>query len=277
MAELVLGGTGRLGASLLRRRPARAPTRAELDVARADESALARWVRGASVVLNAAALADVDGCELRRDEAVAVNATFPGRLAAVCARLGVPLLHVSTDYVFGGGAGPWAEDAAPCPVQFYGETKARGEALALAHGATVVRVSWLFGPGASPFADHVLRQAAAGGPVAVFVGQRSRPTPLEGLAPWLLAVADHRAAGGPTPPILHAAGGPAAGREDWARAILDAGGFAGMEVVAQGPGALPARRPDDSRLDATRTTAWSRSVGLPPLPDWRLAVSGAGR
>lgn len=272
MPELVLGGRGRLGSALCGRRALSAPSRGELDLATASDGELARWVWDASAVLNAAALADVDACEERAEEAHTINAVLPGRLARVCGQLGVPLVHVSTDYVFGAGEGPWAEDADPCPVQIYGESKAAGEAAALAEGATVVRVSWLFGVDVGPFREHVLTQAAAGGPVAVFAQQQSRPTHIESLASWLLGLADHLGAGGSSPPILHPAGGPAASRADWARRILKGSGQADIDIVDQGLGSRPAMRPDDSRLDARMTTAWARSVGLPHLEDWRDAV-----
>ena len=272
MADLVLGGSGRLGSALCGLRAARAPSRSELDLATADEAALEPWIRGSSAVINASAMALVDRCEAEPELAFALNAALPGRLAAVCARLGVPLIHVSTDYVFGDGAGPWQQDDPCCPLQVYGRSKAAGEAAVLAHGATVVRVSWLFGPGASPYADYVLRQASAGEGVAVFVDQQSRPTSLEGLAPWLLALSDLRASGASVPAILHPAGGPTASRGDWARALLDARGLHDVAVVDQGEGTLLAQRPADSRLEASATQKWSASVGLPEIEDWQDAV-----
>lgn len=272
MAELLLGGSGRLGSVLRSQADLVAPTRAELDLGAASDSDLTRWIRPASAVINAAAMARVDACEDRRDEAFAINGILPGRLARLCAAAGVPLIHVSTDYVFGDGVGPWAEDAQRCPVQTYGHSKAAGEVAALEHGATVVRISWLFGRTVGPFRTHVLNQAKTGGPVGVFAVQQSRPTSMESLSAWLLALARHRGAGGSAPPILHPAGGPTASRADWARVILEARGFGQLEVVDQGPSTLPARRPDDSRLDASRTLLWSQSVGLPALEDWRDAV-----
>lgn len=272
MRELLLGGSGRLGSVLRGRASFTAPPRAELDLSTATDAELARWIRPAPAVLNAAAMARVDACEDRVEESFAINGALPGRLARLCAEVGVPLVHLSTDYVFGDGEGPWSEGAARCPVQAYGHSKAAGEVAALEHGATVARVSWLFGATVGPFRDHVLTQAEAGGPVGVFAAQQSRPTSMESLADWLVALLRHRGAGGEAPPILHPAGGPTASRADWARVILDARGFGDVAVVDQGASSLPARRPDDSRLDAAATTAWSQDVGLPPLDDWRDAA-----
>ncbi len=272
MPELVLGGSGRLGSVLTATRPTVAPTRAELDLSTADDEQLARWIRPASAVINAAAMARVDACEDRTEETERLNATLPGQLARLCAALDVPLIHISTDYVFGDVVGPFAEDAPRGPVQAYGASKARGEVAALAHRATVVRISWLFGAQVGPFREHVLRQAPSGS-VGVFANQHSRPTSMASLAGWLFALADHLAAGGAAPSILHPAGGPTASRADWARVILAARGWAEVEVVDQGTPTLPARRPDDSRLDASSTTAWAMSVGLPLIEDWRDAVT----
>lgn len=272
MPELILGGSGRLGSALRARRTVTAPSRGELDLATASDAELGRWVWDASAVLNVAALADVDACEERRAEAHTINAVVPGRLARACRQLGVPLIHVSTDYVFGRGEGPWTEAAEPCPVQAYGESKAAGEAAALAEGGTVVRVSWLFGVDVGPFRRHVLEQAEAGGPVAVFSHQRSRPTSIEAVAAWLFSLADHLGAGGSSPPVLHPVAGPAASRADWARRILKARDYRDIDVVDQGAPSQLAARPEDSRLDGKMTTDWAKSVGLSAMEDWRDAV-----
>ncbi len=277
MPELLLGGSGRLGSALRGVRSFVAPVRSELDLVAAPDAELGEWVAAASGVINAAAMANVDACESRTEACEAINADLPRRLARHCRTCGVPLVHISTDYVFGRGAGPCCEDDPPCPVQTYGAAKARGEAAALHEGATVARVSWLFGPESSPFGDHVLRQAEAGGPVAVLTPQYSRPTPIGSLAVWLVALLDHLVAGGSAPPILHPAGGPAATRRHWARAILDARGYGHLDVVDQPPMALPAQRPPDCRLDATKTQRWARSAGLPEVEDWRDAVISAAR
>ena len=148
---LLLGATGRLGRPLLaaarQQWLVEAPGRGELDLRTATESELGRLIErsGVEAVLNAAALAGVDACERSRSEAMVVNGEAPGRLARACRSAGVPLVQVSTDYVFGGDGeqAPYAEDASPAPVQHYGRSKARGEREVLDSGAaaSVVRVS----------------------------------------------------------------------------------------------------------------------------------------
>ncbi len=284
---LLLGATGRLGRAVL---PVAqqdwlvdAPGRVELDVTTADwDAEIAR--RRPDAILNCAALALVDACDDDPERAEAVNAVAPGAIAAAAIAAGVAFVHVSTDYVFGDRPGPFAEDAPYGPVQRYGATKQRGEeavraqaeAAAGAAAVSIARVSWVFGPTSTAFADHVLGQPP-GAPVPVRVRQRSRPTYAPALALWLLALCARLADGGDAPRILHPAGGPEASRADWARALLDAAGRPDVPVIEQrDDGRMRAPRPDDSRLDATATTAWSRDAGLPSLGDWRVHIAAAG-
>jgi len=282
---LLLGASGRLGRVV--RAVAdevwqvQAPAHAELDLATmktSDWDAVLARVRPAAVV-NCAALADVDGCERDPEAAIAVNGEGPLQLALALRGAGVPLLHLSTDYVFGDGAGPFDEGATRSPVQQYGLSKIYGEVALEASEARVAiaRVSWLFGPTGGAFADYVLGQVdGSGDPVAVHSRQLSRPTWIPGLVGWLLAIAARLADGDDVPRILHPAGGPWASRADWARAILDGAGHPGIEVVDQGDhGAMRATRPLDSRLDGAATSAWCAAHGLPPLDDWRMAYNKA--
>lgn len=269
MRLLLLGATGRLGRHVREVAPeAVAPTRRELDLETVDEAALREALRGMDAVLNCAAEANVDACEVG-ERGPRMNTRLPALLAAAAEAEHVALLHVSTDYVFGGPeapVGPFSEDAVPGPAQRYGQTKAEGEAAVLAAGGrrAVARVSWLFGPTVQPFAGFVLGQEA---PVEV-LDQASRPTWLPDLARWLVAACGRLAADVAVPPILHPAGGPHATREDWARAVLQAAGR--QDPIHIGPAPqLPADRPADSRLDATRTRAWERSARMPAIADWR--------
>lgn len=276
---LLLGPTGRLGSQVCRLAEeswdVAARGRETIDFRSADDDDFARLLGQTTpdVVLNAIAMANVDGCETAREDALAVNGAAPGRLARACARAGVPLLHISTDYVFGDGPGPHAEDAPYGPVQWYGETKRAGEERALQTEARVcvARVSWLFGRDVTPFSRFVLAQVdGSERPVGVHGWQSSRPTFLPALGAWLLAAASAMTEGGDVPRILHPAGGPWASRADWARVILDEAGYPSIPVVEQGSGGtMVARRPADTRLDSARTDAWSASAGLPSLGDWR--------
>lgn len=280
MRLLLLGGTGRLGRHVLALDGAspggtsadplriHAPTRSDLDLAAAAPDAFA-LVAEHDAVLNCAAAAHVDACEEDPALAARLNADAPRRLAAACRTAHVPLLHVSTDYVFGGPtrpAGPFAETDPPDPAQRYGRSKARGEAAVLAAGGHVARVSWLFADADSTFARFVLGHVP--GQVPVF-DQASRPTYVPALARWLVAVCARLRDGAPTPPILHPAGGPPATRATWARALLDAHGHSDVAVTVAPPPPHLAPRPRDSRLSAAATDAWLATTDIAPLPDWR--------
>jgi dTDP-4-dehydrorhamnose reductase len=278
---LILGGTGRLGGALASAaRPSwtvHTPSREELDLE--DGGFLDHLVLledlAPDVVINAAAMTHVDRCEERPEAAMAINAVGPGLLGAACENFGIPLVHVSTDYVFGDGEPPYTPGDSVCPVQHYGITKARGEREVLDSGAraVVARVSWLFGPDGCTFDRWVLEQVeGADSRVGVLTWQRSRPTWIPTLAQWLLAVAERLVAGVETPSILHPAGGPWASRAEWARRILDANGHDSIPVGEQAEAIWTrhaARRPVDSRLDAAATQVWAEQVGLPRIGDWR--------
>ena len=299
---LLLGGSGRLGRALQRQAgPAWtiiAPSRAELDLAGADVRDLQLWIKATApeVVLNAAAMAWVDACEDDPETADRINAHAPGLLASACALEVIPLVHISTDYVFGdestGGAAPYGEESPVCPLQVYGRTKARGEQQVLAVGgaATVVRISWLTEPGDDTFVRYLIAQVRAGrSHVAVLRAQKARPTMTVGLARWLLALADRVAAGVVVPRVLHPAGCDPVSRGEWAEGILAAAGHGSLPVIddpdqrrglpytVQGA-TQRALRPADSSLDARSTMRWSQEQGLPQLEHWRdlLACGGDG-
>ena len=282
---LLFGGTGRLGSAVCRATGENmtvaltAPHRGEMDLFTVTDEDLDACLGSGlyDVVLNCAAEALVDRCEVERQAATRINAVVPGMLAEACARAEVPFVHISTDYVFGGPAapeGPFTESDIAGPAQFYGETKSAGEkaVLSAVGRRTVARVSWLFGPNASPFADYVLAQARDRGEVPV-LDQASRPTWLPGLARWCVDLCSALSDGAFTPHILHPAGGPAATRVEWARAILDAQGLQDIPVVPQEATKAPlAPRPRDTRLDTARTDSWCRATWISGIPDWREAL-----
>ncbi len=99
-------------------------------------------------IVNCVAFNDVDGAEARPQDAFALNAEFPGRLARLAAALGIPLVHYSTNYVFDGVKGLYAETDVPSPLSVYGRSKLGGEEAVMAAGgrAWVARTAVIFGP-----------------------------------------------------------------------------------------------------------------------------------
>ena len=200
---LLFGAGGRVGAALEREYSGvwdvRALGRADADLA--NPGAVAALVRAEkpAVVINSAAMTNVDVCEIERALARTVNAEAPGAIARACTETGARLIHLSTDYVFSGEARePYAEDAKPDPISWYGATKLEGEEQVLAAGDhhAVVRVSWVFGPDRDSFVDKALQAAWQGEPVKAVADKWSSPTYTLDVAQALPAFFDSAAPGG---------------------------------------------------------------------------------
>ena len=148
---VILGSKGNLGGQLLRLYPdATGWDREDIDATdfpslRARLSGLA-FVPGA--VVNCVAFNDVDGAEDRPEQAFLLNADLPGELARIARELGIPLVHYSTNYVFDGAKGEYAEGDAPAPLSAYGRSKLLGERRVAENGGQwyVLRTAVIFGP-----------------------------------------------------------------------------------------------------------------------------------
>ena len=221
-------------------------------------------------VIHAAAYTAVDKAEAEEALALRVNAGATAALARACRERGLPLVCVSTDFVFDGEAHePYREDAPPRPLAAYGRTKLAGELAALSEhprGARIVRTQWLYGPRGAHFPGTILRLAREKGELRVVDDQRGSPTSTLELAPALwdaLALAE--------PGIYHAACEGVATWYELARATLEETGW--LERVKLAPCTTadfprPARRPPYSALDSGKL---ARVRGRPLAP-WRVAL-----
>lgn len=273
MTLLVFGRTGQLAGELARLAPeARFLGRAEADLADPVACAAAVVLHRPSAVVIAAAYTAVDRAEAEPDLALTVNARSPGAIARACADMGVPLVHVSTDYVFdGSGDRPFCPDDPTGPLNAYGHSKLAGEVEVLASGAraAILRTSWVFAGHGANFVRTMLRLGAERAEIRVVADQHGGPTPAAALAGACLRLAmrlgdDPGAAG-----VWHYAGAPDTTWADFARAIFAAAGL-GCRVIdiATIDYPTPARRPANSRLDCSATET---RLGL-PRPDWRAAL-----
>lgn len=153
---------------------------------------------GPDMILNAAAYTDVDGAESDEMAAYRVNALGPHNLALACGELGIPLLHVSTDFVFDGDARtPYTEFDRPDPRGVYGKSKYAGECYVagLLDRCYVCRTSWLFGVGGPNFVKTMLKAGAERDRLDVVDDQEGSPTYSRDLASKLLEIIENGAFG----------------------------------------------------------------------------------
>ncbi|MCV7315579.1 dTDP-4-dehydrorhamnose reductase [Mycolicibacillus parakoreensis] len=279
---VITGAAGQLGRALAAvaaagGRDVAAFTSADWDIT--DPAAARAHLRASDVLVNCAAYTDVDGAENDPQTAHAVNATGPQNLATACARAGARLIHVSTDYVFGGGppggSAPADRPRTPqdpvAPVNVYGASKLAGERAVLAAlpGAHVLRTAWVYTGGVDDgdFVAVMRRRAAGQQTVTVVDDQIGSPTYVADLVTAVLELID----AGPAEPgaaLRHAANRGAVSRFAQARAVFAALGADPERVrpVSSAQRVRPAPRPRYSALAC---------AGVTPLRDWRQALAAA--
>ena len=271
---LVFGQTGQVARELARRAPdgTRFLSRADADLS--DPAACAAAIHDAQpkAVINAAAYTAVDRAEEEEPLATTINGDAPGAMARACADLGIPFVHVSTDYVFDGGPGaPWRPEAPTAPLNAYGRSKLVGEEAIRESGArhVILRTAWVFSAHGANFVKTMLRLAETRDALSVVGDQHGGPTPASGIAEALLTIAralqDGHAGG-----TYHYAGAPAT---TWAGFARETFARAGKDVtvtdIATEDYPTPAARPRDSRLDCGATET---DFNIAPA-DWRAALT----
>ncbi len=280
MRLLVFGAGGQLGRTLLAEAPAGHEviglTHAEADIADAAavREAIARVAP--SVVVNAAAYTSVDEAEDAREEARRVNVEGAATLAWACAREGLPLIHVSTDYVFDGAkGGAYVEGDRVGPLNHYGATKWAGEEAVrdALERHLILRTSWLYGPYGRNFASRMIALAAEREVIQAVTDQRASPTSASDLAAGIAIAATAIEAGRASFGTFHVAGSGSASRYELAEAIVEAQArFTGRRPKLEPAWSanFPARatRPADTTLDSGRfATAYGFHAEA-----WRPAV-----
>jgi dTDP-4-dehydrorhamnose reductase len=190
MRFLLLGGTGQVGREFLSLDLPKdieviAPRRGELDLG--DSTAIATRIAAGpwDAVINAAAYTNVDRAENEQAAAFAVNAEAPAKLASETARHGVPLIHISTDYVFNGRKqAPYVETDATAPLNVYGQSKLAGEQAVAASNPrhVILRTSWVYSPYGHNFVKTILRLARERERLTIVDDQRGCPTAARDIA-----------------------------------------------------------------------------------------------
>lgn len=285
MHYLIIGQTGQLSRALAAELDDHAITaqflsRQDCDLAAPAEtirSALAGPMARADCVILAAAYTAVDAAEADYDTALAVNGTAPGVIAAAAAKAGIPVVHISTDYVFQGNARtPYHPDHPIAPLNAYGRSKAKGEhaVLSAQPNAAILRTSWVYDGSGKNFLTTMLRLAETRDVLSVVNDQIGRPTYARDLARATLCAARHlidgqQAASG----IFHVSNtGEPISWADFATALFTA---VGRETTVIGIPAskypTPAQRPGYSVMDTTKF----ETTCLMPLPHWRDGLARA--
>jgi dTDP-4-dehydrorhamnose reductase len=181
---LVIGSSGQLGRELLRgpwpdQLMPRPIDRAKLDLADSESINSAISALKPALVINAAAYTDVDQAEVYPQVAQTINCDWPSFLALVCGQLKIPLIHISSDYVFDGNADrPYRETDECKPINTYGESKAAAERNISRQTpySTILRTSWLFSAHRENFVTKILRAATKGQQLNVVDDQTGSPT-----------------------------------------------------------------------------------------------------
>lgn len=271
MQILITGGQGQLGRCLQDATRNAADEWAftdvdTLDILDAEAVDAAVRALGGGVVVNCAAYTDVERAEECEDTARRLNADAPATLAAACARHGATLIHISTDYVFGGDttARPRTEEDMPDPLGAYGRTKLAGERAIAASGckALIIRTAWLYSPYGRNFLLTMLRLMGEGRRPRVVADQIGTPTYACDLAAAIAAIVEGRLFEG-NEGIYHYTNAGVASWYDFAHAIARLGFGAGADVDPCTTPEYPTRaeRPPFSLLDKGKFT---RAFGITP-------------
>lgn len=279
MKVLVFGETGQVGQEIQRAAQNSGgdltlEIRGHADADFTDPETCARFARetDADVVINAVAYTAVDKAEDQEDLALMINATTPGAIARVCAERGLPLIHISTDYVFdGSGDTPFTTDHPTGPLGAYGRTKLAGEEHVRAAGGThaIFRTSWVVSAHGNNFVKTMLRLGSERDALTIVADQIGGPTCAAAIADICLSAARQLLEDPSKTGTYHLSGGPDVSWADFAREIfVQSGTTCDVGDIPSSAYPTPAVRPLNSRMDNTTTET---IFGI-PRSDWRVGL-----
>ncbi|MDR9774979.1 dTDP-4-dehydrorhamnose reductase [Rhizobium hidalgonense] len=283
MHIVVTGKQGQVVQSLLRRGAETgveisAVGRPEMDLADPASIAAAFSALRPDVIVSAAAYTAVDKAESEAELAFSVNATGAGAVAGAAARIGVPVIHISTDYVFGGDkASAYSEEDVTAPISVYGRSKLAGEtAVAAANpNHVILRTAWVYSSFGTNFLKTMLRLSETRDHLRVVADQTGCPTSALDIADAILAIAA-RVVADPAPSLrgtFHLTGSGEASWADFAEEIFaelskSGGRKVAVERIPTADYPTPAKRPANSRLNGDKL---ARTYGI-RLPEWRQSM-----
>ncbi len=270
---LVFGESGQVATELKRILPdAVFLSRQEADLSNPAACAAAITERRPAAVINAAAYTAVDKAESDEETALNVNATAPGAMARAAAGLGIPFVHISTDYVFAGtGEKPFSPDDPTAPLGAYGRTKLAGEQLVARAGGpfAILRTSWVFSAHGGNFVKTMLRLAESRVSLTIVADQVGGPTSARAIAFACKVMAEQLIKDPAKSGIYHFSGAPDTSWAGFARAIFEMAGRAvTVTDIPTSDYPTPAKRPLNSRLDCSALSAFGLA-----RPDWRADLA----
>jgi len=277
---LVTGGAGQVASALANAQGVVRVGRPAFDFDRPEAIAGIFRATAPRVVVNAAAYTGVDAAENDAESAYRANRDGPAILAGLCAEADIPLIHISTDYVFDGTKSePYVETDPVSPQGVYGASKLAGEQAVLGSGcrAVILRTAWVYAVQGKNFVRTMLTLAKSRDALRVVADQHGCPTTAGDLADAILAIVRRLDATGWQPNyqgVFHAAGSGAVNWHGLAVATFEEASRHGARAPLVAPirtedYPTPAKRPANSRLDCSKL----RDVFGVMMPPWRESLA----
>lgn len=221
-----------------------------------------------SIIINCAAYTAVDLAEKESNMAYQINSLGARNVAKACANADIPLIHISTDYVFDGEKNEPYQEEDPChPMSVYGKSKHEGEIYIqeILPQAKIIRTQWLYGHGGKNFVETMLRLGQTRRELSIIDDQIGSPTNTHDLAKAILTIQSSPAGG-----IFHVRNSGFTSWYGFAKEIFMRSNISCMlKPIPTREYPLPAKRPLNSRLSMAR---WKKELGLPELSHWKISL-----
>lgn len=254
---LVFGKTGQVARELQQLSDVVSLGRDQADLANPAACADAIRTHAPRVVINAAAYTAVDKAEEEEELATFINGDAPTAMARVCTELGIPLIHISTDYMFEGtGDAPWQPDGPTVPQNAYGRSKLAGEIGIRDSGAVhvILRTSWVVSAHGANFVKNMLRLSDTRDALTIVADQIGGPTPARDLAAACMKIAEQLIQELSKSGTYHFSGAPDVSWAEFATEIFSqAGRTVTVTPISTAEYPTPAKRPLNSRMDCNST------------------------
>ncbi|MGC1494883.1 MAG: dTDP-4-dehydrorhamnose reductase [Sulfitobacter sp.] len=273
MTILVFGQTGQVARELAMLPDVLCLGRDQADLSNPAACAAAIAAHAPKAVINAAAYTAVDKAEEEEAISTVINGDAPGAMAQACAKMDIPFVHISTDYVFeGGGETAWTPRDQTGPLGAYGRSKLAGEKAVQNAGGThvILRTSWVVSAHGNNFVKTMLRLGADRDALTIVADQIGGPTGAREIAAACHTIAQQLISDPKKSGVYHFAGAPDCSWADFARAIFEKAGLAcTVTDIPSSDYPTPAVRPLNSRMDCSATEA----VFGVKRPDWNESLT----